>query len=201
MCCVMHLRLIVPGDRTELVVETLTGDERATNVVVLPGAAKRPAGDVVYCDVTREATSDILGWLKAQGLYDEGSVALTTVDASPSRNAWRTEEAAPGAPDDAVVWDAVVDQGYAEARGSWSFYAFLTLATMIAAIAVITDSAILVVGAMVVGPEFGVVAALALGIALGRKSLTSQSLVLLVKGFLVAILITTMAALLARAVG
>ncbi len=201
MWWVMHLRLIVPGDRTELVVETLTADERVTNVVVLPGAAKRPAGDVVYCDVTREATSDILGWLKTQGLYDEGSVALTNVDAAPSRNAWRTEEAAPGAPDDAVVWDAVVDQGYAEARGSWAFYAFLTLATMIAAIAVITDSAILVVGAMVVGPEFGVVAALALGIALGRKSLTTQSLVLLVKGFLVAILLTTLAALLARAVG
>lgn len=201
MCWVMHLRLIVPEDRTDLVVETLTGDERATNVVVLPGAAKRPAGDVVYCDVTREATSDILGWLKAQGLYDEGSVALTTVDAAPSRNAWRTEEAAPGAPDDAVVWDAVVDQGYAEARGSWAFYAFLTLATTIAAIAVITDSAILVVGAMVVGPEFGVVAALALGIALGRRSLATQSLFLLVKGFLLAILLTTLAALLARAVG
>jgi uncharacterized hydrophobic protein (TIGR00271 family) len=201
MALVMHLRLIVPGDRTELVVGTLTGDERVTNVVVLPGAAKRPAGDVVYCDVTREATSDILGWLKAHGLYDEGSVALTTVDASPSRNAWRTEEAAPGAPDDAVVWDAVVGQGYAEARGSWSFYAFLTLATMIAAIAVITDSAILVVGAMVVGPEFGVVAALALGIALGRKSLTSKSLVLLIKGFLMAILLTTLAALLGRAAG
>jgi uncharacterized hydrophobic protein (TIGR00271 family) len=197
----MHLRLIVPPDRTDLVVDSLVADERTTNIVVLPGAAKRPAGDVVHCDVTREATSDILERLKDQGLYDDGAVSLSTVDASPSRNARETEQAAPGAPDDAVVWDAVVDQGYAEARGSWAFYAFLTLATMIAAIAVITDSAILVVGAMVVGPEFGVVAALALGLALGRARLSSQALVLLAKGFLLAIVLTTLAAVLARAAG
>lgn len=197
----MHLRLIVPPDCTDLIVESLLDDARVTNVVELPGAAKRPAGDVVHCDVTREATSDILAWLKTQGIYEHGAVALATIDASPSRNARQTEQAAPGAPDDAVVWDAVIDQGYAEARGSWAFYAFLTLATMIAAIAVITDSAILVVGAMVVGPEFGVVAALALGIALRRQSLTRQSLVLLAKGFLLAILLTMLAAFVARAVG
>jgi uncharacterized hydrophobic protein (TIGR00271 family) len=197
----MHLRLIVPADRTDLVLETLIDDARVTNVVVLRGAAKRPAGDVVQCDITREAVSDILGWLKAQGLYDDGAVALSGVDAAPSRNAWHTEQAAPGAPDDAVVWDAVVDQAYAEARGSWAYYAFLTLATMIAAIAVITDSSILVVGAMVVGPEFGVVAALAVGLALGRRKLAGQSVVLLAKGFLIAILLTILAALVARAVG
>lgn len=197
----MHLRLIVPADRADLVVETLVTDDRATNVVVLPGAARRPAGDVVHCDVTREATSDILAWLKAMGLYDDGSVAIASVDASPSRNARETERAAPGAPDDAVVWDVVVDRGYAEARGSWAFYAFLTLATMIAAVAVITDSAILVVGAMVVGPEFGVVAALALGLALRKRDLASQSLGLLIRGFLIAVALTLVAALAARAVG
>jgi uncharacterized hydrophobic protein (TIGR00271 family) len=197
----MHLRLIVPPDCADRIVESLVADDRVTNVVVLPAAAKRPAGDVVHCDVTREATSDILAWLKAEGVYEHGSVAFSAVDASPSRNARRTEQAAPGAPDDAVVWDAVVDQGYAEARGSWAFYAFLTLATMIAAIAVITDSAILVVGAMVVGPEFGVVAALALGIALRKANLTSQALILLAKGFLLAIILTMLAAAVARAVG
>ncbi|WP_433023363.1 DUF389 domain-containing protein [Kribbella sp. CA-294648] len=197
----MHLRLIVPCDRTDLIVKALVGDDRATNIVVLPGAAKRPAGDVVHCDVTREATSDILAQLKADGIYEDGAVALSAVDASPSRNAWETEQAAPGAPDDAVVWDAVVDQGYSEARGSWAFYAFLTLATVIAAVAVITDSAILVVGAMVVGPEFGVVAALALGIALRKGGLTWRALTLLAKGFLLAIALTVVAALVARAVG
>lgn len=197
----MHLRLIVPPDRTTRVLNTLVADDRVTSVVMLPGAAHRPVGDVIECDVTREATSDILSWLKKQGLYDEGSVAVTEVGAAPSRNARATEKAAPGAPDDAVIWDAVVDQAYNETAASWSYYAFLTLATMIAAVAVITDSAILVVGAMVVGPEFGVVAALAVGIALKTGHLSVRAIALLFKGFLLAIALTVLAALLARAVG
>ncbi|HEY4571163.1 MAG TPA: DUF389 domain-containing protein [Kribbella sp.] len=197
----MHLRLIVPADRSQLVVDTLLADPRVTSIVRLPGAAHRPAGDVIECDVTREATSDILTWLKHEGLYDEGAVALTGVDASPSRNAQTAEKAAPGAPDDAVIWDAVVDQAYNEAGGSWVYYAFLTLATMIASVAVITDSSILVVGAMVVGPEFGVVAALAVGLFLRKGGLARASVLLLLKGFIVAIALTALAALLARAVG
>ncbi|MFF0343203.1 DUF389 domain-containing protein [Kribbella sp. NPDC004875] len=197
----MHLRLIVPPVGSEHVLDTLVADPRVTSIVRLPGAAHRPAGDVIECDVTREATSDILSWLKSEGLYDDGAVAVATVDAAPSRNAQAAEKAAPGAPDDAVIWDAVVDQAYNEAGGSWVYYAFLTLATMIASIAVITDSAILVVGAMVVGPEFGVVAALAVGLFLRKAGLTRRSLSLLVKGFLLAIALTALAALLARAAG
>ena len=197
----MSLRLIVPPDRTELVVQTLSEDPRVTNLVVVPGSAVRPAGDLVQCDVTREAVSDLLGWLRSCGLYEDGAVVVSEVAAAPSQNARATEKAAPGAPNDGIVWDAVVDNAYGEVRGSWSFYAFLTLATAIAAVAVVTDSAILVVGAMVVGPEFGVIAALALGIAAARADLVRSSVWLLLKGFATAIAITVLLALLARTVG
>ncbi|WP_432894449.1 DUF389 domain-containing protein [Kribbella sp. CA-245084] len=197
----MHLRLIVPPGRTERILDTVLADPRVTSIVRLPGAAQRPQGDVIECDVTREATSDILAFLKTEGLYDDGAVALTSVESAPSRNARAAEKAAPGAPDDAVIWDAVLDQAYNEAGGSWVYYAFLTLATMIASIAVITDSAILVVGAMVVGPEFGVVAALAVGLFLRKRGLIVSSASLLVKGFALAIALTVVAVLLARAVG
>jgi uncharacterized hydrophobic protein (TIGR00271 family) len=197
----MSLRLIVPPDRTKRVTAQLVGDERTTNLVVVPGGALRPAGDVVQCEVTREAVSDVLGWLRREGVYDNGSVVLSEIVSAPSANARVTEAAAPGAPDDAVVWDAVLDSAYGEVRGSWSFYAFLTLATAIAAVAVVTDSSILVVGAMVVGPEFGVVAALAVGVAARRLSLVGGAALLLLKGFAFAIAATVVLALLARVVG
>ena len=195
------LRLIVPPERTDVIARTLDGDDRTTNILVLRGCAVRPAGDLVQCEVTREAATDVLGWLRAQGIYDDGSVVITEVAAAPSTNARATERAAPGAPDDAIVWDAVLDNAYGEVRGSWSFYAFLTLAITIASVAVVTDSSILVVGAMVVGPEFGVVAALALGLAAGRPGLIKASIWQLLKGFAFAIAITAILALLARAVG
>jgi uncharacterized hydrophobic protein (TIGR00271 family) len=197
----MSLRLIVPPDRTERITAQLVGDARTTNLVVVPGGALRPAGDVVQCEVTREAVSDVLGWLRREGVYDDGSVVLSEIVSAPSSNARATEAAAPGAPDDAVVWDAVLDSAYGEVRGSWSFYAFLTLATAIAAVAVVTDSSILVVGAMVVGPEFGVVAALAVGLAARRLSLVGGAALLLLKGFAFAIAVTVVLGLLARVVG
>lgn len=197
----VSLRLIVPLDRTTVVVEHLAADQRTTNVAVVPGGGIRPAGDLVQCEVTREAVSDVLGWLRHRGIYEDGSVVLSEVMAAPSRNSRTTEVAARGAPDDAIVWDAVLDRAYGEVRGSWSFYAFLTLATAIAAVAVVTDSSILVVGAMVVGPEFGVVAALAVGIAALRRGLVVRSMLLLVKGFGFAIAAVVILGLLARAAG
>ena len=95
----------------------------------------------------------------------------------------------------------VTDQAAADARPSWSYYAFLTLATMIAGVAVVLDSSVLVVGAMVVGPEFGAVAAVATGLALRRWRLVTGGLRLLVVGFALAIAITAAFALAARAAG
>ena len=197
----LNLRLVVPERCVRTVVGALLEDPRVTDVVHLPGAALRPAGDVVSCDVTREAASDILGRLRREGIFDDGSVVLSDLAAAPSVNAREVEAAAPGAPDDAIVWDAVVDNAYGEVRGSYSYYAFLTLAVTIAAVAVVTDSSILVVGAMVVGPEFAVVAALAVGLAAGRRGLVLRSARLLLQGFAVAIAITFVLCLLARALG
>ena len=65
----------------------------------------------------------------------------------------------------------------------------------------ITDSSILVVGAMVVGPEFGPVSAIAVGLVLRRRDLLRGAAGLLVIGFVAAILATTIAVLAARAAG
>ena len=51
----LHLRLITPADRTDDVVRLIEGTVGCTHLVVVPGAARNPAGDVVMCDVAREA--------------------------------------------------------------------------------------------------------------------------------------------------
>jgi uncharacterized membrane protein len=69
-----------------------------------------------------------------------------------------------------VVWDELIARTREEATLSFTFLTFLTLACLIAAIGAMTDSTVTVVGAMVLGPEFGPLAALAAQ-ALGRLSL------------------------------
>jgi uncharacterized hydrophobic protein (TIGR00271 family) len=198
---VIHLRVVVPGQIRPELVDRLCQDPRVLNVVVLPNASRQPAGDMLMCDVAREAASDVIDGLKQHGLGEHASIAIQGVDAMDSSAADRAEAAAPGSPDDGIVWDLVLSQARADSRSSWSFYAFLALATMIAAVAVITDSAILVVGAMVVGPEFGPVAATAVGLTLGRPKLVRDAVQLLITGFVVAIVLTTLLALLARPAG
>lgn len=197
----LHLRLAVPPPIRAAVERFLVDDPRVTNVTVLPGASRDPAGDAMSCDVAREGASDVLAHLRALGLDDGGTVAIQEVAASPSRAARDADRAAPGSPDDAVVWELVTDTAYEQVRPSWTYYAFLTLATLIAAVAVVLDSPILVVGAMVVGPEFAVVAALALGVVLREGRLVVGSARLLVQGFAAAITVAAGCGLLAGAVG
>ncbi|HMJ04358.1 MAG TPA: DUF389 domain-containing protein, partial [Conexibacter sp.] len=64
---------------------------------------------------------------------------------------------------------------------------YMVLAAIIAAIGIILDSEILVVGAMVVGPEFGPIAAVAVALVQRRGALARRSLVALLVGFLVAV--------------
>lgn len=192
----LHLRLTVPPDLTGPVTGLLEADPRVTHLAVLPGAARQPVGDLVLCDVAREAASDVLAGLRDAGLDDaRGSVTISSLDAALSDTARRAEESAPGSPDDGIVWDLVLDRAEQDVRPSWTFYTFLCLATLIAAIAVLLDSPVLVVGAMVVGPEFGPVAAVAVGLVLGRVRLVGSALKLLAAGFGLAIAVTVLATL------
>jgi hypothetical protein len=199
----INVRLVVPPRVTGAVTGFLAGLPTVTHVVVLPGAARSPAGDAVSFDAAREAVSSVLEGLRARGFdadRDDCVVSLQEVEA-PSRRAALAEQAAPGSPDDAIVWESVLARARADVQSSWSFYAFLCLATTIAAVAVVTDSSVLVVGAMVVGPEFGPVSALAVGIVLGRWWLARDAVRLLALGFATAVAVTAALALVARAGG
>ena len=103
-------------------------------------------------------------------MHRDGAIAITSVDAAVSRAARRAEERAPGDAADAVVWEQVVRTTDADSALSVSYLAFLTIATLLAAIAIINDSAILTVGAMVLGPEFAPLAALAVAVVQRRPA-------------------------------
>lgn len=198
----LHLRAISPKDRTDDVCGLLGESLGVTNVVVLPEAARRAvAGDLVMCDVAREAVNEVIDGLRRLGLEDEGSIALERVDVSISHVAEAAEENAPGHGDDAVVWEEIDQRTEEEARFTWSFAAFLVLATMLAGIAAIIDSSILIVGAMVLGPEFGAVAAISYGLIRGDRRRIGRALGVLAAGFAVAIVVTFVCALVGRWTG
>jgi len=188
---VLHLRVISPPDETDRVVGLLAAEAGATNLVVLAGAARQPAGDVVLCDVVREAGSRVLAALRTLGVHERGSIAVENVDVSLSRVAAEAADKAPGLAGDAVVWDEIEQKTGDEAELSGTFLLMLAIATVIAGIGVLLDQPILIVGAMVVGPEFGPLAGLCVGIVRGRRRAAGRALLALGVGFPVAV-VTTM---------
>ncbi|GHJ30605.1 DUF389 domain-containing protein [Streptomyces hygroscopicus subsp. hygroscopicus] len=197
----LHLRLIVPADRTEEVVRTVEKTVGTTHLVVLPGAARDPMGDVVMCDVAREAGDSLLGDLRELGLDETGSIAVENIDLSLSRRADEAEEEAPGEGADAVLWEQLTDATHEESTLSVTYLAFLTLATMIAACGVVLDNAILIVGAMAVGPEFGPLAGLCTALVRRAPRLAARSAIALLVGFAAAMALTTGFGMLMDAVG
>ncbi|WP_328506278.1 DUF389 domain-containing protein [Streptomyces sp. NBC_00391] len=186
----LHLRLITPSDRTDEVVRLLEDAVGTTHLVVVPGAARNPAGDVVMCDVAREAGDELIGALRALDLDRTGSIAVENIDLSLSERADEAEKDAPGEGADAVLWEHLTDATHEESTLSVTYVAFLTLATMIAACGVVLDNAILIVGAMAVGPEFGPLAGISTSIVQRHPRLALRSLIALLVGFAMAMAVT-----------
>ncbi|MGY1808545.1 DUF389 domain-containing protein [Blastococcus sp. SYSU D00669] len=197
----LHLRVTVPPDRTADVRELFARSPGTAHLAVLPGAAESPAGDLIMADVARESADALITALRELGVDRDGGITMEAVDAAVSRRAEEAEEAAPGEGSDAVVWEQVVRTTDADSALSVSYLAFLTIATLLAAVAIINDSAILTIGAMVLGPEFGPLAALAVAVVHGRRSIARRAAVSLLVGFAVAIAVTALAVLAGRALG
>jgi uncharacterized hydrophobic protein (TIGR00271 family) len=183
----IHVRVVAPPDRAEAVLDVLTASPAVVHVIHLPGAARKPDGDVILCDVAREDASLIVGELRALDLERDGSIALDPVDTTISDAAVEAQLAAEGLPSDAVVWERVEAVVGESTELSWSFLAFMVIATLLAAVAILLDSPVLLVGAMVVGPEFGPIAAVAVALVQRRGALARRSLMALVVGFAVAV--------------
>lgn len=197
----LHLRIITPPGDRDRVLDVLAGDPGVCNVVVLPGAAVDPPGDLVLCDVAREDASLVLGGLTDLGIDRTGAIAADEVDLTLSARADAAQRAAPGEPVDAVVWEEVSARTGEEAHLSWAYLAFLVIACLIAGAGILLDSSVLIVGAMVVGPEFGPIAGLCIAIGTARRQHAGRSLTALVVGFPLAIAAAALATLLARAAG
>lgn len=197
----LRLRITTPAEMTDDVMEILTGDPAVSSLAVLKGASIEPSGDILLADVAREAANDFVDRLVDLGVHHQGSIHVEPVTAWISQRGLDAERRSPGSSADAVVWTEVTHRAYQESELNWTYMTFMVLATLIAGIAIVLDSQILVIGAMVLGPEFGAVAALGVALVRSRYSLLRLAIRTLLVGFALAILATTAAALLGRALG
>ena len=187
------MRVIVPEDLREPVLSVLRSAVGVANLLVYPGAALEPVGDEITADIARECVNDVIKELKALEVQHRGAITLQPLDTVLSTRAHRAEDDAEGDPADAVVWDELIGRTREDATLSVTFVLFLTLACLLAAIGVVSDSTVTVVGAMVLGPEFGPLAAISVALVQRRWDLARRALIALLVGFPVAMIVTAAA--------
>jgi uncharacterized hydrophobic protein (TIGR00271 family) len=191
----LHLRIVVPSDRGERALAALEGTPAVFNIVHLREVARRPDGDMILCDVPREAASIVVSDLEELGIAVDGSIAIEKIDTEISRIGDLAEQQAPGDPSNAVVWEEVEELISEQTDLSATFLLFMALAMIIASIGIYLNTPILIIGAMVIGPEFGPIGGACVALIQRRPRLALRSLLALVVGFPVGIAATYVASL------
>ncbi|WP_405187527.1 DUF389 domain-containing protein [Streptomyces anulatus] len=197
----IHIRAVSPPDLTDEVVGLLSDDPCVLNLVVQRGAARRPDGDTVACDVLAGAANDVLHRLLNVHLDQRGTLVIEPVDMAFPGRASEEGRRELGPLSRAPVWEQVEARIRSGGRYPPSFYLYLVVAGLIGSVGIVTNSQILIVAAMVVGPEYGAIVSVALGIDRGHRDMVRGGLAALGTGFLLTIVVTFLFALLIRGFG
>lgn len=196
----LHIRVVSPPAVTGPLVDHLAADAGVLNLLVMRGVAMS-GGDAVQFDVQNATANSVLGELQRLGLQRDGSISIAAVDAAlvdaAESPGWRRTYHGERAP----VWELVEARIAADAFYAPSFFALLVFAGLIGACGILTNSQILIVGAMVVGPEYSAIISVALGIERRNWHAVREGMEALLVGFVIAIVVTLLFALCIRGLG
>jgi hypothetical protein len=118
----------------------------------------------VHFDVLHGAANEVIGQLRGLGLDQRGSIVLENVDTSISAYADRATARRGRFQQFTPVWAEVESRIALEGTFPPSWFTLLIIAGLIGTVGILTNSQILIVGAMVVGPEYGAILSLAFGV-------------------------------------
>jgi uncharacterized hydrophobic protein (TIGR00271 family) len=197
----LHVRVVSPVATTGGVVGMLSADPGVFNLLVLPGVAQHPDGDFVQFDMLEVAANRVLRQLRQQGLAQTGSIAIEPVGTSISDLAAGAAAAQAEYLGDVPVWEEV--EASIRSQGAYppSFFILMCIAGLIGAVGIMTNSQILVVGAMVVCPDYGPIINVALAINQRDSKRIRSGLLALLLGFTGAVTLTLLFSLVIRAAG
>jgi len=195
---VIQVRVVSPPHVTPRLVGTLAANVGVVNLVVFEGVARHPDGDFLLFDVINAEANGILHDLRTFDLERLGSITIDQVEVSISELAAQAEGREPAKANFAPIWEGA--EARIRAGGTYppSWFALLMIAGLIGAIGILTNSQILIVGAMVVGPEYWAIISVALGLNTRDRDAVRAGLKALFFGFLLAITATLLFALVVR---
>ncbi len=156
------IRIVCPPHRTDHISGVLEEVTYASDVTIVRQARRQPPGDLVQADVPRRSVDELLQMVELAQ-----DVAGISVSVSPSESLLGADGTRlRPADDEAVVWAQVVQDVHRNGRLSWVNVALIVIGSMIAAIGLVEDQLLLIVGAMAISPDYYLIADTCLGFAL-----------------------------------
>jgi uncharacterized hydrophobic protein (TIGR00271 family) len=171
------------------------------NLMLAESSTHKPDGDSIRFDVLHGGANELIARMRELGVDRRGSIILEPVTTALSDIATELQRGRPRFDEFAPVWEEVDARIRADGRFPPSWYGLLVIASLIAAVGLLTNSQILIVGAMVVGPEYGAIVAFAYGVITRDGTLMRKAGVALSVGFALAVLAALLLGLIIRAAG
>jgi uncharacterized hydrophobic protein (TIGR00271 family) len=198
---VIHVRVVSPPPVTESLLAVLRAEAGVLNLTVARDSVHNPDGDAVQFDVLQGTANPVLAELRRLRLDQVGSITVESIDTSISAAETAATAGRSRFDEFAPVWEEVEFRIRSGARFPPSWYGLLVIAGLIAAVGLVSNSQILIVGAMVVGPEYAAIVALAFGALRRETALVSDSARAMAIGFGLAIIGSLLLGLILRAAG
>ncbi|MCK7677810.1 DUF389 domain-containing protein [Corynebacterium sp. CCM 9186] len=196
------LRVICTRAQSAPVIDLLSDVRGVTHLIRTRDAALSPPGDVIEAVIPRGLVQPLVDDLTELGVDESGEISFRDIDLVVSRTVDAAcEDVTADSGADPLVWDELIEETDEGSELNPEFLIFLVIACLLAAIGVITHSAVLIVGAMVVSPDFGPLAGLAVAVVGQRRKLAAEATSAITVGFPVGIAATGLSALLARSAG
>jgi uncharacterized hydrophobic protein (TIGR00271 family) len=145
---------------------------------------------VVECDLAPEVASEVIHRLREMGPRRRGPISVDRTDKAVIRSHREMITQMVSDREIAPVWEVVHATIRANASYPISFFMLLIAAGLIAAVGILTNSQILIVAAMVVGPEYNAILGTALGITERNARPVKRGLGALGIGFGIAVVAT-----------
>lgn len=197
-----HVRIVCDPELTDRVLGSLGEVQGLEHVVVTPNVVQDPrGGSLIQADVLRSSAQEVLDRMEALAVERTGEITLIPTEIVVSDRVDRMLQRSSADPEDAVIWEDLLSQTREESQLNPVYFTFLTLACLLAVLGIIADSAVTIVGAMVVCPDFGPLAALSVATVSKRKPLARRSAMALGLGYPLAMAVTAVLVGLAAWVG
>jgi uncharacterized hydrophobic protein (TIGR00271 family) len=173
----LRLRLAIEESRAESVTDALEGTGGVHRIVALT-PERRETGVVLAADMAPSVADQVVQLIREWGV-GEDDYLITRQEVVAPHPAHR-QLAAGGD----FAWIEVIGEARTHSRPLGRYLTLMAVAAVIAAIGVITDNPILIVGAMAVSPDLLPICAACVGFVGRRAALAGRSLVTLLLGIL-----------------